>query len=139
MKNTSTPNDTSNPPPAPPANLLRSLEDLRQAFSEPADGRLTARLFQDGSGKQLIKFCREVSAILIRSCHAENGVADLRDKLCASIMATLACSDKQALSLIELSLELIHAKVHGTYRRTEVELSYLIAAATGAVCDVSSN
>ena len=60
-------------------------------------------------------------------------------KFCESLKATLKCSEKQALSLVELSLELIHAKVHGAYRRTNVELSYLIAMATGAVADVSSN
>lgn len=77
--------------------------------------------------------------ILIRQYSVEDDATELRAKLRSSLMSTLGCSEKQALSLVELSLELIHAKVHGAYRRTNVELSYLIAMATGAVTDVSSN
>lgn len=96
-------------------------------------------MFQDGSGRKLIKFCRELSTLLVRSYNPETGASDLRDRLSASLIVTLHCTEKQALSLIELSLELLHAKAHGTYRRSEVEISYLIATATGAVSDVSSN
>jgi hypothetical protein len=51
----------------------------------------------------------------------------------------LKCTRAQANCLIDLSLEMIHAKVRGKYRRTDLEISYLIATATGAVSDISSN
>lgn len=104
-----------------------------------AEEDLTNRIFREGNGRGLIKFCRELSVILIRQYSVEDDATELRAKLRSSLMSTLGCSEKQALSLVELSLELIHAKVHGAYRRTNVELSYLIAMATGAVTDVSSN
>lgn len=77
--------------------------------------------------------------ILIRQYSVNDDAAELRSRLCESLVSTLRCSEKQALCLVELSLELIHAKVHGRYRRTSVELSYLIAMATGAVTDVTAN
>lgn len=107
--------------------------------SRSAEQELTQQIFREGNGQGLIKFCRELSIILIRQYTKNNDVGELRDKLCSSLVATLKCSQLQANCIIDLSLELIHAKVHGNYRRSEVELSYLIATATGAVSDVSSN
>lgn len=108
-----------------------------------AEQLLTDRIAsQEQGGSDLLKFCRELSIILIRSYQTgqDNGsTSELRDKLAASLIVTLNCTEKQALCLIELSLELIHAKLQGRFKRTEVELSYLIATATGAVSDVSSN
>jgi len=104
-----------------------------------AEEELTNRIFLEGNGKGLIRFCRELSLVLIRQYSVENDATELRSKLSTSLMATLHCSEIQAVSLVELSLELIHARVHGAYRRSSVELSYLIAMATGAVSDVSSN
>ncbi len=104
-----------------------------------AEQELVNRIFRESNGRGLIKFCRELAVILIRRYMVENDAGELRAKVCASLVATLKCSKQQAECLIDLSLELIHAKVHGGYRRTEVELSYLIAMATGAVDDVAAN
>lgn len=104
-----------------------------------AEQELTQRIFREGNGQGLIKFCRELSIILIRQYTKNDDVGELREKLCASLSATLKCSRLQSQCIIDLSLELIHAKVHGRYRRSDVELSYLIATATGAVVDVSAN
>ena len=111
----------------------------RRKATPNAEEELVNRIFREGNGKGLIKFCRELAVILIRRYMVENDAGELRAKLMASIVATLRCTKQQAECLIDLSLELIHAKVHGKYRRSEVELSYLIATATGAVNDVSAN
>jgi hypothetical protein len=100
---------------------------------------LAQRIFREGNGRGLIKFCRELSGVLIRRYMVEPDAASLRTRLCASLVVTLQCTELQAQCLIDLSLELIHAKLHGEYRRSNVELSYLIATATGAVEDVGSN
>ena len=97
---------------------------LKDPHQRPtAEQDLTNRIFREGNGKGLMKFCRELSVILIRQYSVNDDASELRAKLCESLKATLKCSEKQALSLVELSLELIHAKVHGAYRRTHVELS----------------
>lgn len=106
-----------------------------------AEEALTQRISLEGGrgSKELLRFCRELAIILLRSYRSDEEVGELRDKLSASLMVTLNCTEKQALCLVELALELIHAKLRGSYKRTEVELSYLIATATGAVSDVSAN
>lgn len=119
--------------------MIRHQHQRTNRSGSTAEEDLTNRIFREGNGKGLIKFCRELSVILIRQYSVNDDAAELRTKLCESLVATLKCSEKQALCLVELSLELIHAKVHGAYRRTSVELSYLIATATGAVSDVSAN
>lgn len=97
------------------------------------------QVFQAGDGLGLIKFCRELAVILVRKCDTEKDATSVRNRISDSIVNTLNCTRKQAESLIDLSLELIHFKVHGEYRRSEIELSYLIAKATGAVDKVSNN
>lgn len=115
------------------------IENRQIAPTISAEQELTNRIFQAGNGKGLMKFCRELAVILIRRYSVDDDARDLRETLQPSLVATLNCSDQQADSLIDLSLEMIHAKVHGMYRRTDVELSYLIATATGAVADVAAN
>lgn len=122
-----------------PQVVVQPTHSHREFPLETAEDNLTFRIFQDGSGKKLVKFCRELSALLIRSSRSQDGIGEIADKLCASLMATLKCSEKQALCLIELSLELAHAKATGEASRSDLEISYLIATATGAVNDVSSN
>ena len=112
---------------------------INEQDKRTAEQELTNRIFREGNGRGLMKFCRELSVILIRQYTKNDDVSELRDKLSSSLEATLKCSTLQAQCLIDLSLELIHAKVHGKYRRSNVELSYLIATATGAVGDVSAN
>lgn len=107
--------------------------------SRSAEEELCNRIFREGNGRGLINFCRELSGIMMRQYSGEGDVGELRSRLESSLIATLRCSSLQAQCLIDLALELIHARIHGRYRRTEVELSYLIATATGAVSDVSSN
>lgn len=143
MKANTTPINTTSlnqdPETGAPSTHLLSRPEGRSSEAISAEQALTNRIFREGNGRGLIKFCRELSVILIRQYTKNDDVGELREKLCSSLMATLRCSHLQAQCLIDLSLELIHAKVHGKYRRSNVELSYLIATATGAVGDVSSN
>ncbi len=104
-----------------------------------ADDSHCQRILRAGNGKGLIKFCRELAVIILRRYSIEDDAAQLRSRLHQSLMQTLQCSSQQAECLIDLALELIHSKVHGRYRRTELELSYLVATATGAVSDISAN
>ena len=103
------------------------------------DDELAERIFREGNGGGLVKFCRELAVILIRRYSLEDDAKELRDRIRESLMATLKCSRLQANCLIDLSLEMIHSRVHGCYRRTDIELSYLIALASGVVDDVTSN
>ena len=97
------------------------------------------KILQAEEGRGLIRFCKELSNIIIRRFMVEKDMDQLRKKLVISLIDTLECTDQQAQCVIDLSLELIHAKVHGNYRRSNVELSYLIAVATGAVRSVETN
>ncbi len=114
-------------------------QDGSQKKTQTAEQELSQRIFREGNGRGLVMFCRELAVILIRQYNQETAISELRARLGGSLQATLHCTAVQADCLIDLALELIHAKVHGRYRRTDVELSFLIATATGAVEDVSHN
>lgn len=100
---------------------------------EKAEDILAARITEGKRGKSLLKFCRELSTVLVRSYMVENDADELREKLCSSLMLTLACSYHHANCLVDLSLELIHAKVHHEIRRSNDDLDYLISHAGKAL------
>lgn len=116
--------------------------DLQTPKTEPkspGEKNLGEKILQAENGRGLIRFCRELSSIIIRRFIVDKDMDKLRERLGASLIVTLECTEQQAFCIIDLSLELIHAQVHGKYRRSNVELSYLIAIATGAVRNVESN
>ncbi len=86
-----------------------------------------------------MKFCRELAVIMIRRHSGEEEAGQLRQNLAVDLQSALSCTALQSDCLIDIALEIIHAKVHGTYRRSPLELSYLIAMATGVVDDLSAN
>lgn len=138
MNATATPNkeilpDFDNVTPFP-GHLIRQPEEVDSALSgNRAEEELTGRILQDGRGRGLLQFCRELSVILIRRYMSSNDAGELRDRLSASLMVTLDCSEKEAFCLIDLALELIHVKVYGDYRRSNVDLGYLVENACQVV------
>ena len=87
----------------------------------------------------LLNFCRELSVILIKKYLVGDDPAEVRQEVIFELIARLHCTRAQANHLVDLALEILHVQVHGRYRRSEVELTYLIAKTTGAVRDVSLN
>ncbi len=104
-----------------------------------AETDLSILIFQTGNGLALVKFCRELSGVIIGQYSMETDVVIIRTRVRRSLVANLRCSELQADSLFALSLELIHARLHGHYRRSNLEIGYLIAMASGAVADISAN
>lgn len=125
--------------PVNPGETSRVTPEDSGEARNPAEEELSRRIFEGDHGQGLIRFCRELSAIMIRRYMVERDVETLRDRFRASLVTTLKCTEPQALCLVELTLELIHARLHGNYRRSPVELSYLIGVATGAVRNLSVN
>ena len=128
--------DTTDPTLLPEGAVDDRADKMKLTLSEQEQ---IHQVFRAGDGLGLIKFCRELAVILVRKFDTEKDATSVRTRLSDSIVNTLNCTRKQAESLIDLSLELIHFKVHGEYRRSEIELSYLIAKATGVVDKVSNN
>lgn len=121
-------------------NVIHSKRTMEGEDEElSAENRLANRIFEEGNGRALIKFCRELSGVIIRRYMVESDAEVVRNKVCASLVRTMNCTEQQGHCLVDLSMELIHARLHGKYRRSNVELSYLIATATGAVTDVGVN
>ncbi len=92
---------------------------------------------EEGAG--LLRFCRELSAVLIKKYLVGNDPAAVRQELVYELIARIQCSSAQANHLVDLALEIIHVHVHGKYRRSELDLTYLIAKASGGVRDTSLN
>ncbi len=69
----------------------------------------------------------------------KNDAAAVRREVRARLMQMMSCTAERAERLIELSLELIHVKIHGRYRRNPLELSLLIARAGNQLREVGDN
>jgi len=115
-----TPNQLTNPKHVT-INRLDSVEE-----------ELVDRIVREKDGRRIVEFCEKL-ALMLSGSYQNNGsdLEALREKLCAKMANSLQCSWTQAASIIELSLELAHAKLHGSYRRSNVDLGKLIATATG--------
>lgn len=101
---------------------------------------LTDRIVREPNGKMIFQFCERLAEALVRTYAKNEGdISSLREKLCESLITSLQCTRQEAICVIELALELVHAKIHGAYRRSQVDLSLVISTASGAVREVSYN
>ena len=88
----------------------------------------------------LLCLCREVAGRLLRrqieTGDAEKTVREMRSLLVKSVPE---CSEVRARWIVDLALELIHVKKNGTFKRSPLELSLLIARAGNHLRDVRDN
>ena len=111
----------------------------RDEETSPAEHELMRRLADGAEGMSLLVFCRELAGLLIRRYRAGDDPAEVRADFERELTDRLECEEEQARCLVELAIEVLHVRVHGAYRRDAVELTFLIARATGAVREVSWN
>lgn len=81
----------------------------------------------------LVGFCQKLGNSLVHQFLVESDAYTIREGICAELASDLNCSHQQAECLIELTLELIHIKVHGSFRQANVDLSYIISMAANAL------
>lgn len=93
----------------------------------------------DRLGKDLMELCREIAGALLCRYSTGEEAAISRRIILEGLMKTVECDRFQAERLLELSRELIHVHAYGTYRHNAVELSLLIAQATGQQKEMGSN
>lgn len=101
---------------------------------------LTDRILRESDGRRVIGLCRELAGNLLPVYDEDpEGLEALKEQLCLVLVQERKYERQQAKALIELSLDLVHARLYKNYRRSNVELGFLVATATGAVVDLSSN
>lgn len=97
------------------------------------EDELIDRILRERGGRRIFSICRDLCEVLYRNY---SGIAtelnERHDELCESLARRLACTRRQAVSLVELTLNLLHARVHGSYRRPDLDLGGLVASACGA-------
>jgi hypothetical protein len=93
----------------------------------------------DELGKNLMALCREIAGALLCRYASNEEASVSRRVILDGLVGKIGCEVFQAERLIDLSLELIHVHSYGSYRRNPVELSLLIAQATGQQRDGSLN
>lgn len=89
--------------------------------------------------KSLMALCREIAGALLGMYSMEVDAKCVRREICEKLKKTVECSQAQANSLFDLSLELVHVQSYGHYRRNPLELSLLIATATGQFRSTEDN
>lgn len=114
--------------------LIRgSAKDFYTHYCPEVKEGLIEMIRASASGSDLLEYCRELSYDLVKRYMAEDDVQEMMERFCDTLQEGLRCTPQQARCLVNLTLELIHFKVHGDYRRANVDLSYLIAMATAAI------
>jgi len=102
------------------------VEDTDQTLNESEGASL---------GKHLYELCSEIAGAVIRRNLSDDDSTVIRSEIRSGLVEHLSCSTAHADSLIDLSLELIHVNAYGKYRRSDLELTRLIAEAGGEFRD----
>lgn len=87
----------------------------------------------------LLGLCHEIAGLILRRHQEKNDPAAVRREVRARLVQMMSCTEERAERLIDLSLELVHVKIHGHYRRNPLELSILIARAGNQLREIGAN
>lgn len=117
---------TSAPRPAVKVNRIATVED-----------ELVDRICRERNGQRILSICEAVID-KVRENYEGNWheLSDFRDQLFEVLCESGEFNPKQVHCIVELSLDLIYAKMNDAYRRCNVDLGFLISTAT---TDVSVN
>lgn len=87
----------------------------------------------------LLGLCHEIAGLILRRHLEKIDAVSVRREVRERLVGMMSCSRERAERLIDLSLELIHVKAHGHFKRSPIELSLLIALAGDRLRDVTDN
>ncbi|MDP4792615.1 MAG: hypothetical protein NWR21_06065 [Verrucomicrobiales bacterium] len=87
----------------------------------------------------LLGLCHEIAGLILRRHQEKNDPVAVRREVRARLVQMMSCTEERAERLIDLSLELVHVKIHGRYRRNPLELSILIARAGNQLREIGAN
>ncbi len=93
----------------------------------------------DDGKSGLLAFCHEVSGLLIRRQLEVRNPQVVCRFVRSEIVRLMSCSEERAGWIVDLSLELIHVKINGSFKRNPLELSLLIARAGNQLRRLSDN
>ncbi|MEM7698848.1 MAG: hypothetical protein AAF236_10630 [Verrucomicrobiota bacterium] len=124
---------------------LTSSNSQASAFTETSKVRVDPPVTDEPAvvslryGRRLLNLAREIAGALLRF-HAEGRCPkETRVIVAAALVEQLKCRRFEAERMIDLALEVIHLQAKGSFQRNTLELSYLIAQATGQVREVEAN
>lgn len=89
--------------------------------------------------KGLLGLCHEIAGLILRRHIEKNDAVAVRCEVRGRLVQMMQCSEERAERLIDLSLELIHVKIHGRFQRNPLELGLLIARAGNQLREVGDN
>ncbi len=98
-----------------------------------------AATVQESAQRGLLGLCHEIAGLILRRQMEKNDAVAVRREVRAKLVELMSCTEDRAERLIDLSLELIHVKIHGRYRLNPLELSLLIARAGNQLREVGGN
>jgi len=94
---------------------------------------------QESAHSGLLGLCHEIAGLILRRQIEKKDAVAVRTEVRARLVRMMSCTEERAERLIDLSLELIHVKIHGRFQRNPLELSLLIARAGNQLRSVSDN
>lgn len=109
------------------------------ARKAPTTRKFASRGKRNSTESGLLRLCEEVAGRLLRR-YLENGdpVGAVRE-IRADLVSLLACDQERAGRIVDLALELVHVKTHGSFKRNPLELSQLIARAGNQLRNLADN
>ena len=98
------------------------------------EDELNDRILREQNGTQVFRFCQKLGALLVVSYSPGQDRGDVfREEICANLMVSLNCSPAEAANLVELALDLVHAKLYHQYRRQDPDIASMVSRAAQAL------
>lgn len=109
-------------PTVTPVSRLSSVED-----------ELANRICQERNGQRILSICETViEKALVGYEGSFSDLHEFRERLFSLLIQSRDYTRKQVHCIVELSLDILYAQVNDAYRRTKVDLGFLISTATGS-------
>jgi len=96
------------------------------------EAELADRICRERNGQRILSICEgmiETALVGYEGCFYD--LQEFRERLFELLIAGREYTRKQVHCLVELSLDILYAQVNNAYRRTKVDIGFLISTATG--------
>jgi hypothetical protein len=121
----------------PSSRAASTRQPGRSSLPTPVAG--TQPTDRESVSRGLLGLCHEIAGLILRRQMEKNDAVAVRREVRARLVQMMSCTEERAERLIDLSLELIHVKIHGRFQRNPLELSLLIARAGNQLRSVGDN
>ena len=101
---------------------------------------LANRICRERNGQRILTICETIiETALVGYEGSYHDLQEFRERLFDLLITSREYTRKQVHCIVELSLDILYAQINNAYRRTKVDIGFLISTATGNRANIYLN